>query len=105
MDRQHHDLLEVDDVDRYWKELLALDLPTKYKGVRLTPVRRLEWGSEMFLHDPSGILWHFASSAHGRNRRFRYANRFLYKLAVLRCRGVLRRTEVRRQATALIRPG
>ena len=59
MDRQHHDLLEVDDVDRYWKELLALDLPAKYKGVRLTPVRRLEWGSECFCmthREYSGIL-------------------------------------------------
>ena len=51
--------LEVDDVDRYWKELLALDLATKYQGVRLTPIRKYDWGSECFLHDPSGILWHF----------------------------------------------
>lgn len=50
--------LEVDDVDRYYKELLALDLPAKYEGVRLTPIRREDWGSECFLHDPSGILWH-----------------------------------------------
>ena len=51
--------LEVDDVSRYWKELLALDLTTKYKGVKLTPIRENDWGSECFLHDPSGILWHF----------------------------------------------
>ncbi len=51
--------LEVDDVGRYWKELLALDLTTKYNGVRLTPIRVLDWGRECFLHDPSGILWHF----------------------------------------------
>ncbi|MFI5131497.1 MAG: glyoxalase [Chitinophagales bacterium] len=51
--------LEVDDVDQYWNELLALDLTAKYKNVRLTPIRRLDWGSECFLHDPSGILWHF----------------------------------------------
>lgn len=51
--------LEVDDVDRYWKELLALDLPAKYKGARLTPIRVESWGKECFLHDPSGILWHF----------------------------------------------
>src|ERR1700712_852481 len=31
--------LEVDDVARYWKELLALGLATKYKGVKLTPIR------------------------------------------------------------------
>ena len=55
--------LEVDDVNRYWNELLALDLATKYKGVRLTPIRRYDWGSECFMHDPSGILWHFGEFA------------------------------------------
>lgn len=51
--------LEVDDVGRHWNELLALDLPSKYKNVKLTPIRDLDWGRECFLHDPSGILWHF----------------------------------------------
>jgi catechol 2,3-dioxygenase-like lactoylglutathione lyase family enzyme len=51
--------LEVDSVDLYWKELLALNLTTKYQGVKLTPIRELDWGKECFLHDPSGILWHF----------------------------------------------
>jgi len=51
--------LEVDDVDRYWKELLTLDLTTKYLDVKLTPVRKYDWGKECFMHDPSGILWHF----------------------------------------------
>ena len=51
--------LEVDDVSRYWNELSALGLTTKYDGVRLTPIRQYDWGRECFLHDPSGILWHF----------------------------------------------
>jgi catechol 2,3-dioxygenase-like lactoylglutathione lyase family enzyme len=51
--------LEVDDVDRYWKELSALDLPAKYPNVKLTPIKTDYWGRECFLHDPSGILWHF----------------------------------------------
>ncbi len=51
--------LEVDDTNRYYSELLTLDLPKKYEGVRLTPVKVLPWGKECFLHDPSGILWHF----------------------------------------------
>ncbi|MBK9981100.1 MAG: glyoxalase [Saprospiraceae bacterium] len=50
--------LEVEDVVRYWNELLALDLTTKYKSVKLIPVREYDWGKECFLHDPSGILWH-----------------------------------------------
>ena len=56
--------MEVDDVDRFWKELLALDFSTKYKNVRLVPVRSLHWGKECFLHDPSGILWHFGEFYH-----------------------------------------
>ena len=51
--------LEVADVGRYWNELVALGLPAKYKNVKLTPIRKYDWGSECFLHDPSGILWHF----------------------------------------------
>lgn len=51
--------MEVEDVERHWKELLALDLPGKYASARLTPIRTLDWGRECFLHDPSGILWHF----------------------------------------------
>ena len=50
--------LEVDDVGRYRNELLALDLTSKYTGVKLTPIRTEQWGRECFLHDPSGILWH-----------------------------------------------
>lgn len=50
--------LEVDDIDRYWKELLALNLPARYQGVKLTPIRNFDWGRECYLHDPSGILWH-----------------------------------------------
>jgi catechol 2,3-dioxygenase-like lactoylglutathione lyase family enzyme len=55
--------LEVDNAERYWNELTALDLPSKYSNVRLTPVRRMPWGKECFLHDPSGILWHFGEFA------------------------------------------
>ena len=50
--------LEVENVERYWKELVALDLTSKYEGVKLTPIREYDWGKECFIHDPSGILWH-----------------------------------------------
>ncbi|MBK8554402.1 MAG: glyoxalase [Lewinellaceae bacterium] len=53
--------MEVDDVDYYYKELSALGLTAKYEGVRLTTIRVYDWGRECFLHDPSGILWHFGS--------------------------------------------
>jgi len=53
--------LEVDDVDHYWKEISALNLPAKYAGVKLVPIQNNDWGREFFLHDPSGILWHVGS--------------------------------------------
>ncbi|MBS1505444.1 MAG: glyoxalase [Bacteroidetes bacterium] len=51
--------LEVDDADRYYAELAATGVTSKYEGVRLIPVRHHDWGKECFLHDPSGVLWHF----------------------------------------------
>ena len=50
--------LEVDNLERYWQELLALDLLSKYENIKLIPVREMDWGKECFIHDPSGILWH-----------------------------------------------
>lgn len=45
--------------DRCWNELLALNLVTKYKSVKLTPIQKHDWDRECFMHDPSGNLWHF----------------------------------------------
>ena len=55
--------LEVDDLDHHYNQILKLELPVKFEGVRLIPIRRLDWGREYFLHDPSGILWHFGEFA------------------------------------------
>lgn len=51
--------LEVDDVDRYWQELNETGLDKKYKYVRFSPIVDNDWGKECFMHDPSGVLWHF----------------------------------------------
>lgn len=51
--------IEVDDADAFWDYLTGLGLPEKYETVRLTPVKTMPWGKECFVHDPSGILWHF----------------------------------------------
>lgn len=51
--------VEVADVDTYYQELLSLNFSSKFSQVRLVPVRIESWGKECFLHDPSGILWHF----------------------------------------------
>ncbi|MBD2724619.1 VOC family protein [Hymenobacter armeniacus] len=55
--------LEVEDVDQYWAQLVALDLPAAYPGVRLLPVKTFDWGKECFVHDPSGVLWHIGEFA------------------------------------------
>jgi catechol 2,3-dioxygenase-like lactoylglutathione lyase family enzyme len=55
--------VEIADLDRFWQDLLALDLPARYEHVRLVPIRQDDWGRECFVHDPSGILWHFGSFA------------------------------------------
>ncbi len=53
--------IEVSNTEKSWEYLDALHLPEKYPGVRLSAVRYETWGSECFLHDPAGILWHFGS--------------------------------------------
>ncbi len=55
--------MEVEDVDQFWKELVVLNLPAKYEAVKLTPIRQENWGKECFIHDPSGVLWHFGEFA------------------------------------------
>ncbi|WBA43212.1 glyoxalase [Hymenobacter canadensis] len=50
--------LEVEDVEQYWQEMTALDLPGQFAGVKLVPIREEVWGREGFVHDPAGILWH-----------------------------------------------
>ncbi|HLK28247.1 MAG TPA: hypothetical protein VKT28_06680 [Puia sp.] len=51
--------LEVNNVEHYWNELQNLGLHNKYENVKLTQIRNDSWGRECFMHDPSGILWHF----------------------------------------------
>jgi len=53
--------VEVDNVDDYWDELQNLNLIEKYPMVRLLPPIKLDWGKECFVHDPSGVLWHFGA--------------------------------------------
>lgn len=50
---------EVNDLDSTLKHFRDLALIDKYEHVRLSEIVYNEWGNEFFLHDPSGILWHF----------------------------------------------
>ncbi|VXB92866.1 conserved hypothetical protein [Flavobacterium sp. 9R] len=53
--------MEVENVEEFWESLVALHLTKKYPTAKLVPIRHLDWGKECFLHDPSGILWHFGA--------------------------------------------
>jgi hypothetical protein len=53
--------LEVENLDDYYKRLVDKQLPKKYKQVKLTKIIENDWGRECFLHDPSGVLWHFGT--------------------------------------------
>ena len=53
--------IEVEDLDGFWDKFSALDLPAKYETVKLVPIQDNHWGREFFVHDPSGILWHFGT--------------------------------------------
>lgn len=50
--------LEVENLEEYWKEVKSKELDRKFKGVRYVEPKELEWGSEGFIYDPSGVLWH-----------------------------------------------
>jgi uncharacterized glyoxalase superfamily protein PhnB len=53
--------LMVDDLDAWWEHIQALDLPGKF-GVEPPKAPEMQpWGLRVaYVHDPSGVLWHFA---------------------------------------------
>ena len=55
---------EVDDLDAYWAELQAKDLPGCFPGGRVRPPEEFPWGRELHLIDPGGVCWH-VRQAHG----------------------------------------
>ncbi len=52
---------EVNNLEHTLKFIKSLSLTEKYENVRLSEIVNNEWGSEFFLHDPCGILWHFGN--------------------------------------------
>ncbi|MCW3073979.1 MAG: glyoxalase [Flaviaesturariibacter sp.] len=52
-------LLEVSDVEKYYRFLQTLELDKRYLNSKLVPLQENEWGKECYLIDPSGVLWHF----------------------------------------------
>lgn len=53
--------VEVTDANEFYNRLTKLKLTDKYKSVRIIGVKEFDWGKECYVHDPSGILWHFGA--------------------------------------------
>lgn len=53
--------LEVEDLEDFQEDLLRRALHRKFQNVRISEIVPQDWGQEFFLHDPSGILWHFGN--------------------------------------------
>jgi hypothetical protein len=51
-------VLEVADLDAYWSEIEARDLPCTFPGVRIRPPTEFPWGREVHIIDPGGVCWH-----------------------------------------------
>ena len=56
-------VLEVDDLDLYWREVDGRGLPGKYQGVRTKPPTDYPWGREVHIIDPAGVCWHIRQAA------------------------------------------
>jgi hypothetical protein len=50
--------LEVPDLEKEYSHISSLNLPDTFEKVKLSEIIHNDWGSEFFLHDPSGVLWH-----------------------------------------------
>ena len=50
--------IEVDDLDLYWSEVDAKNLPSRFAGVRTRPPTDFAWGREVHIIDPGGVCWH-----------------------------------------------
>ncbi len=51
--------VQVANVFEFHKVISSLALPVKYPSTRVSSIKHDTWGDEFFVHDPSGILWHF----------------------------------------------
>lgn len=51
-------VVQVEDLEGYYAELTAMDLPVQFAGVRIKEPQDYPWGREMHLIDPAGVCWH-----------------------------------------------
>ena len=58
--------LMVDDLDRWWHDIQALDLPGQFGVAPPTPPAVQPWGLRIaYVVDPAGVLWHVAQRRPG----------------------------------------
>jgi catechol 2,3-dioxygenase-like lactoylglutathione lyase family enzyme len=58
--------LMVDDLDAWWAQIEALDLPARFNIKPPSPPAMQPWGLRIvYLVDPSGVLWHIAQRREG----------------------------------------
>ena len=50
--------IDVPDLDAWWAEVSALDLPSRFPGVRIKPPTGFPWGREVHFIDLAGVCWH-----------------------------------------------
>lgn len=55
--------LEVDDLDLYWSELAAKNLPARFSTVAVREPTDYAWGREVHIIDPAGVCWHVRQAA------------------------------------------
>ena len=57
----------VSDLDAWWEQIQALDLPSRFSVPSPRPPKAESWGLTVaYVIDPSGVLWHFAQVLDGR---------------------------------------
>ncbi len=58
--------LMVDDLDQWWHDIEALDLPGQFGVAPPTPPAVQPWGLRIaYVVDPAGVLWHVAQRRAG----------------------------------------
>jgi hypothetical protein len=58
-------VFEVADLEAYWAEIDAKDLPSRFLGVKLRPPTDFPWGREIHFIDLAGVCWHVRQAKGG----------------------------------------
>ncbi|HRH45567.1 MAG TPA: hypothetical protein PKY82_28265 [Pyrinomonadaceae bacterium] len=51
--------VKVENLDKFWQKVSALNLPEKF-GIKLNAPTNFPWGREVNMIDIAGVCWHFA---------------------------------------------